>query len=458
MNYKQALARITEELAAIPLVDTHEHIDPQSEVRKRGVNLFDLFNDFLVSDLISAGMPAEDREQEQSHPLERWERIGPYLPHVRTTTYFRFHLAAFRALFDFRDDEINDGNWRQLSEKITEANKREDWYRTVLKDKANLEVAFLDRKLVDEWDVNSRLLVPLGDDEVDREFFVPVLRADSFLYRCSRRAIEDSILPAGRKNMWGIRIDLLNRVTEEWGASTETLEDYLALIDTAFQRTVTAGGVSVKFICAYERSLSFEAVMRQEAEQVFNLPEEEISPREAKRFEDYIFRVIVEKAIEYDLPVQIHTGMQAGNGNILNNANPLHLNTLFLQYPEAKFDIFHGGVPFTEELGILAKMFPNVYINLCWLPQLSDTFSKQALSTLIDLVPGNKFLWGGDCFNIELFYGAMLFSKRVVAEVLAKKVAAGCFSLPTAVDLGGNIFRENALKLYRLDKRRQEQG
>lgn len=451
MNYDQSLERIREELRVIPLVDTHEHIQPQSEVINRGVDLFDLIDNFLVSDLISAGMSVQDEEYKQLDSSKKWERIRPYLPHLRTTTYYRFYLAAFRTLFDFKEDEINDKNWSELSEKITETNKRDDWYKTVLRDKSNLAIAFLDRRLVDEWDVTSQFLVPLGNEEINREFFLPVLHATPFLYKCSRRAIENSILPGDRKKMWGLRIDLLNRIFREWGVSPENLEDYLDMIDHAFKRTMVAGGVSVKLICAYERSLNIEAVTREEAENVFNMSEDEISPLEAKKFEDYIARIIVEKAIEYNFPVQIHTGMLAGNGNLLNNANPLHLNNLFLEYPEAYFDIFHAGIPFTDELGILAKTFPNVYINLCWLPQLSDTFTKQALSKLIDLVPGNKFLWGGDCFYVELFFGAMIFSKRVVAEVLAKKVADNYFGLPTAIQMCRNIFSENAIRLYRLD-------
>jgi predicted TIM-barrel fold metal-dependent hydrolase len=458
MNYKKAIGKITEELQTIPLLDTHEHIQPQSEIKKRDVDLFDLFSGggYIHTDLISAGMPAEDWKREQFDPLEGWKRIRPYLPHVRTTTYFRFYLAAFRELFDFRHDEINDENWRELSEKIFVSNKREDWYRYVLKDRANLDVALLNRRLVDETDASSGLFVPLGDVEIDREFFAPVLAVDPFMFKCSRRAIEALTLPPDMKKMGIARVDILNRVQEQWGASTETLGDYLALIDSAFRRTVELGGVAVKLAAAYVRSLEFEAVTKQEAERVFHMPEEEVSPSEAKRFEDYITRVIVEKAIEYDLPIQIHTGMQAHNGNILSNSNPLLLNNLFLEYREAKFVIFHGGFPFTGEAGCLAKSFPNVYLDLCWLPILSDTAAKIALSKLIDLMPGNKLLWGGDCVRVESFYGSVLFSKKVVAQVLAQKVADGYFSPPVAIDLGRNIFRENALKLFQLDKRRQE--
>jgi len=61
----------------------------------------------------------------------------------------------------------------------------------------------------------------------------------------------------------------------------------------------------------------------------------------------------------------------AGNGNTLANSKPVKLNNLFLRYDEAKFVLFHGGFPWTGEFISLGKMFPNVYLDIVWLPQIS---------------------------------------------------------------------------------------
>ena len=97
-----------------------------------------------------------------------------------------------------------------------------------------------------------------------------------------------------------------------------------------------------------------------------------------------------QKAIENDLPVQIHTGYLAGNGNILDNGQPIKLNNLFLRYPQAKFVLFHGGFPWTGEVAALGKMFPNVYLDLVWLPQISREEAVSSLDVILDSVPYNK--------------------------------------------------------------------
>jgi hypothetical protein len=53
---------------------------------------------------------------------------------------------------------------------------------------------------------------------------------------------------------------------------------------------------------------------------------------EARPLQDYMFHEMVRSAAERGLPIQIHTGLQEGNGNILGNSNPLLLTNLFLEY------------------------------------------------------------------------------------------------------------------------------
>ena len=78
-----------------------------------------------------------------------------------------------------------------------------------------------------------------------------------------------------------------------------------------------------------------------------------------------MFHHLIRLAEAYGLPMQIHTGRQAGNGNVLTNSNPTHLTNLFSLYPKVKFDLFHMSHPYQGELAVLAKTFPNVYADFC---------------------------------------------------------------------------------------------
>jgi predicted TIM-barrel fold metal-dependent hydrolase len=166
-----------------------------------------------------------------------------------------------------------------------------------------------------------------------------------------------------------------------------------------------------------------------------------------------MFHWIIRRSVDYDLPIQIHTGYLAGNGNWLENGKPVKLNNLFLKYPEAKFVLFHGGYPWTGEYAAMGKMFPNVYLDLVWLPQISRQEAVQSLDEMFDAVPYNKFFWGGDCHFIEESTGSLEFGKSVVAEVLSARIERGLLTRELAKEMIRHIFRENAVEVFQLGKR-----
>ncbi len=95
-------------------------------------------------------------------------------------------------------------------------------------------------------------------------------------------------------------------------------------------------------------------------------------------------------------------------------------------------------------------MFPNVYINLVWLPQISREEAVHALDIMLDCVPYNKFFWGGDCGLIEESVGSLEYAKDVVSEVLAKRVEKGLLTEEIAFRIADRIFRENAIEMFKL--------
>jgi predicted TIM-barrel fold metal-dependent hydrolase len=160
-----------------------------------------------------------------------------------------------------------------------------------------------------------------------------------------------------------------------------------------------------------------------------------------------------ELARKYNKPVQIHTGLQAGDGNYIENSNPALLANLFLKYRDVKFILFHGGYPYGGELATLAKNFQNVYIDLCWLYIISPSYSERYLHEWLETVPANKIMaFGGDYHNIENVYGHLLFAKQIIGNVLVDNVKDGYFSEEEAIKLADMMLRDNAVNLFQLEK------
>jgi predicted TIM-barrel fold metal-dependent hydrolase len=164
-----------------------------------------------------------------------------------------------------------------------------------------------------------------------------------------------------------------------------------------------------------------------------------------------MFHQIVRAAVEREVPIQIHTGLQEGNGNILENSNPLLLTNLCLEYPQAKFDLFHGGYPFMGEALALAKNFSNVFLDLCWLYIISPSAGARMLHEAIETIPANKiFAFGGDFIIPEGSYGHSVMARRAVSRVLTEKVEDGYLTEDEAVALAQGMLRDNPATLYRL--------
>jgi len=103
------------------------------------------------------------------------------------------------------------------------------------------------------------------------------------------------------------------------------------------------------------------------------------------------------------------------------------------------------------EAGILAKYFPNAYVDACWLAHISPTAYKRAISEWLEIVPANKiFAWGGDHGIIDWSYASLLLAKELVADVLAEKVASNYFGEQTAIDVAERIMGKNAMEVYSL--------
>jgi len=438
--------RIGDAVAAIRLVDTHEHLLSEEERNRAALDFGYLFPHYASSDLVSAGMPPAVLEAVRLNsrpvlaeriarigwirklpplpapvkpdlsPEERWNAFAPFWERTRTTGYGQCLRIAIRDLFDVAD--LNAATHAKLSAAIA-ASRRTGWYRHVLRDRARIDIGILDDYRTD----------------VDRGLFVPVIRLDHFA------------CPTCRADLASIEADT--------GRSVHSVDDLVQAMQASLERGIAEGAVCIKIGIAYRRSIRFERTPRADAERVFGALFAHLgegpSWQESRPLQDYLFHQIVRAAVERDLPIQIHTGLLEGNGNLLENSNPQQLAGLCLEYRKARIDLFHGGYPFLGEALALAKTFPGVHLDLCWLHVVSPSASARVLHEAIETVPASKiFAFGGDYIVPEGSYGHSVMARRVVSRVLTEKVEEGWLSEEEAAGLARRMLRENAAGFFGL--------
>ncbi|NLT59633.1 MAG: amidohydrolase family protein, partial [Candidatus Hydrogenedentes bacterium] len=368
-----AFQALHEAIAAIPLIDTHEHIKPEATLAGRTWSLFDFLEHYVSSDLVSAGMSREAleklRQPDNGLSLEeRWNLMAPYWPFAKTTGYGRAMTAYMRDLFGI--DDINETTWAELSRRINDARSRPGWYRTVLKDKANIDCS-----LVITW--------PGEPVAVDRAFFRAVPILDHYAIPGTRAELE--------------------QLEKEAACSIQTLDQLLTAQETMLDAFTRQGIAAVKIFLAYRRTLRFDRVSKTEAARVFDRiwlsQTQDLAFDDLKPLQDFMTRTLIGRAAERGLPIQIHTGLQEGNGNYLANSNPTLLTNVIMEFSDARFDLFHAGYPFTGELAAMAKYFPNVSADLCWVQAISPHVFKRTLHEWLDTIPANKIFAGGGDSN-----------------------------------------------------------
>jgi len=411
---------------SLKVINTHEHqLNPLSFDYPE-FNYFSLLkNSYLEFDLVSSsGIPLSDSLLKNATVEQLFDIYKDFLEYSSITSFAQQFFKGISVLYDIPFNGYDRKQIIRVSDAIkTNYRNYSAWFESSF-NKAGFEIMLIDQFWPYDFDVDTsyfRLVfntnqVVSGVTRIENE-------KPELLY------LEDFLQSKGP----GFRIT--------------SLEHYLEYLDYMFKKAKEKNALCLKNSMAYTRSIDFTEVSAQEAGKLFDkLPD--ISGAEKKLLEDFIYHQVINKSIEYDLPVQIHTGYLAGNGNMLENSDPLKINDLFLKYPEAKFIIFHGGYPWTSQVISLAKMFPNVYYDLVWLPQISFTAACSALDEVLDCVPYNKIMWGGDARFIEEAAGSLIYGKEVVVEVLARRVGNGSITTEKAEEILRKIFRENAIEVF----------
>lgn len=413
-------ARIKATLDKIPAIDTHEHIQPFSELPGRirterglGVNLFSVWKNSYYS-WVHPLTPWSDGQTFDSW----WSTAKGDFENAKATGFYRYQLSAFRDLYGVDFETLTPAQARELDRKIFENYKDAAWIRRVITEKANIELMLFDPRI-------------RFDFEAPYDFAVVAMRVNPLLLAFHPDETPDPLhSPYAFAQKRGLRMS--------------TLDDYLVVLDRLFHEAARAGIVCLKYSGAYRRTLQFERVGAAEAATIFGKRRQDLQERQIKTFEDFVFWKLCELAAKYDLPFQVHTG----HGR-LQGSNPMLMLDLIEANPKTKFVLFHGGFPWVGETGAIAmKNVGNVWIDSVWLPTISFTMAKRALHEWLEMLPADKIMWGGDALLVEGLYGGTLYTRECLAEVLAEKVEQRQLREPDALRIGRQILRENALNLF----------
>lgn len=413
--------RIRNYIDSLRVIDTHEHLfTPEILKGSYFLDFMLLFQPNSYEDLLSAGMPDSlftPLFNEQHSPLQKWRIIEPYWNNSFNTSFNRNILCSIRNLYGIND--LNESTVRILSEKI-EIAYNSVWFERILRDSCRIDFV-----IQDGYNMN---------------------RKDDY-FRYAKR-FDDWILIKSKYRIDSLAINQLDPIY--------SLEDFVKSLRTAFEKEVRNGMSVVKIFIAYSRTLSADRVETEAARKIFRSlvngnSDKVISFKDAKPLQDYMYYQLLKLAKEYNLPVAFHTGLQSDSKSLITNSNPALLVSLFRDFPEVNFVLFHGSYPYGGELSTLAKNYRNVYIDMNWTYAISPSYSEQYLNEWLETVPVSKIMaFGGDCMVVENVYSELKSAKNIISNVLIGKVRDGYLTEKEAKTIAKMIIYDNAAKFYNL--------
>lgn len=232
---------------------------------------------------------------------------------------------------------------------------------------------------------------------------------------------------------------------------SSVLEAFEAELD---RQAMRPGFAFFKSIIAYRTGLAVQPVTRSDAAMAWD-EHRFYGDAPEKIVRDYLLAVTCQKARQYDVPVQIHTG-HTSHVNLWPNVNPI-LMTPFLGSPgivDTRIVLVHGGYPYCTEAGYLTSVFPNVWCDLSLMIPWASVGIARRIEETLESAPTSKVMYGSDGINIpEMNWLGALVGKRGLARALTTIAEDEFIDLLQAEEIAADILHRTAESVYGLKSR-----
>ncbi len=215
------------------------------------------------------------------------------------------------------------------------------------------------------------------------------------------------------------------------------------------------GYYGLKSVIAYRTGLDISPLSRtpDQGRQALDAIRRGIGGQAMKKLRDHLLCRALELCLEYDLPMQIHTGMGDFQVNLVQCRPALLMDLLrFPTFRACKVLLVHTGYPYHAEAGYMANMLPRVYCDVSEGIPFAANAARRIFAETLEMAPLSKVVFGSDGFTLpEINYVGAMLGKTALAQALEELVASGMLSPNEAEEAAGLILAGNARRFYGLD-------
>jgi len=171
-----------------------------------------------------------------------------------------------------------------------------------------------------------------------------------------------------------------------------------------------------------------------------------------KQLRDHLLCRALELCQEYNVPMQIHTGMGDYEVNLMECRPALLMDLLrFPAFRACKVLLVHTGYPYHAEAGYMANMLPRVYCDVSEGIPFAGNAARRIYAEVMEMAPLSKVVYGADGYIVpEIAYVGAMLGKKALAQALEELVENGMLTQAEAREAAGWILADNARRLYGL--------
>jgi glucuronate isomerase len=405
-----------DEIAKIPLIDPHSHIDPHKPTAR---SLDDILGYHYYTELAhSAGMDKGPLSND-TPPRERVAAVLGYLDRIDNTVQYAWFLEIARVFLDFQGDRVSRHDADSLGNAADKIMNQPDWEEQVLK-RSNLEKVFLTNDFDD----------PLTGFDTNR--YVPCLRTDDLVFHLAK--------PETRKR-------LAKATAVEAGDAASLRKGIRKLFEHFTRRGARACAISLPpdFTPAPVDDTALSAAMKD--------------ANAATTVARGVFWMLAEHCREFKLPFDLmigvnrrvyRNGVYQGQDLFDQRTSLIQYAELFNAFPEVTFPISVLTSNQNQELMSYAWIFPNVVTSGHWWYANIPAYIEHDARARLQAVPKTKQIaYYSDMYKLEFGLPKFNMYRRILAKILADDfVRPGVTTEAGAVALARQVLRENVQRIF----------
>jgi glucuronate isomerase len=423
MHRDQLEGDLGSEIAKIPLIDPHTHIDP---LRPASRSLEDIPGYHYYTELAhSAGMDKSCLDP-AIPPRERVRSVLAFMERFDNTVQYSWFLEIARTYLGFEGDRISAAQSDALFDSAQRVFGQADWEEQVLR-QSNLEKVFLTNEFDD----------PLTGFDTNR--YVPCLRTDALVFHLNRP-------------------DVRNRLSQATGTEITDAASVRKAIRILFEHFTRNGAKA----CAISLPPDFRPDKSADLYITKVLGEQY---REGTIWENrwchQILWILAENCREFGLPLDLMIGVnrQVYEGGVFqgqdlfdSRCSLIAYRELFNAFPEVTFCISVLTSYLNQELVSYSWIFPNVVTSGHWWYSNIPAYIDTDLRARLQAVPKTKQIgYYSDMYKLEFALPKYNMYRRSLARVLADDfVRPGRLSESGAVDLARLLLRDNVRRIFKV--------